>query len=915
MNGFYIAYAEGDQRWAEWIGWQLEAAGHSAHVKSWDLRPGDNQVLKRNTALQEAARLIVVLSPAFFASKDAQTDWTAFWAGTLAGEERRVVPVVVQPLPQPLVGLLGSIEPIDLVGRSETAATETLLAGLQNDRAKPPVAPHFPGLPSHANIQKPSFPGSLPALWNLPARNPNFTGRGSLLAGLRDALHAGQPAAVIQAITGLGGVGKTQVAIEYAYRHTHEYALGWWVRAEEPATLVADYARLAQNLGLRLEDPNNLAAAAEAVRGWLEQQAGWLLIFDNATAPEAVSRYLPRGATGHVIITSRNAIWRDTARPFPVDVWSRGESIAFLQRRTGKVDAAADQLAAALGDLPLALEHAGAYIDQNDIAVATYLDLFRKHQGRLMRGAKPPKDYHATIATTWEISLRAVKKGSPAAIALMHLVAFLAPEDFPLDALRAGVQELPRVLAGAVADSIAFDEAISILRRYSLIERRGDALAVHRLVQAVIRDQLSARAWWKWAWRKWTKVAIRLVNSQFPFESGNVRNWPQFEKLLPHALAVVSHAEQGHVAPKSVSRLLNEVGVYLRWRAEFEEAKRAFSRALAINVAEYGPRHLTVATGLNNLAEVLHDLGDLATARAHFERALAIDEAVYGRRHPAVATDLNNLGSVLQDLGDLTTARAHYERSLAIDEAAYGPHQPTVSTDLNNLASVLRDLGDLATARAHFERALAIHEAAYGPHHPTVATDLNNLASVLQDQGDLATARAHLERALAIDEAVYGPRHPTVATRLNNLALVLKDLGNLATARAYCERALAIDEAVYGPRHPTVATDLNNLAGVLKDLGDLATARAHCERALAIDEAVLGPRHPTVATFLNNLAGVLRALGDLATARAHLERALAIAEAAYGPHHPTVAIFRNNLAGVMKELPAAPDGNDGPEQT
>ncbi|HEY3365155.1 MAG TPA: FxSxx-COOH system tetratricopeptide repeat protein [Symbiobacteriaceae bacterium] len=860
MKDFFISYNKADQRWAEWIGWQLEAAGLSAHVKSWDLRPGDNQVLKRNRALQEADRLIVVLSPAFFASPDAQTDWAAFWAGTLAGEERTVVPVLVQPLPQPLLGLLESIEPIDLVGRSETAATETLLAGLKNDRDKPPVAPHFPGLPSHANIQKPSFPGSLPAIWNLPARNPNFTGRDSLLAGLRDALLSGQPAAVIQAITGLGGVGKTQVASEYAYRHAHEYALGWWVRAEEPATLAADYARLAQNLGLRLEDPNNLSAAAEAVLGWLEQHPGWLLIFDNAGDPEAVSPYIPRGTTGHVIITSRNAIWRDTARPFPVDVWSRDESIAFLQRRTGKVDAAANALADALGDLPLALEHAGAYFDQNNGSIASYLDLFRKHQRRSMRGAKPPKDYHATIATTWEISLQAVKKASPGAIALMHLVAFLAPEDFPLDALRAGVQELPRVLAGAVADSIAFDEAISVLRRYSLIERRGDALAVHRLVQAVIRDQLPAKVW-----RNWAEVALELVNSQFPVESDDVRLWPQCERLLPHAMAVVGHAEQGHMAPESVSWLLNQVGVYLRGRAEFAAARQALSRALAIDEAAYGPHHPTVATDLNNLAGVLKDLGDLATARAHYERALAIDEAAYGTEHTDVAADLNNLAGVLRALGDLATARANYERSLAIDEAICGPHHPTVATLLNNLASVLQDLGDLATARAHFERALAIDEAAYGPHHPTVATDLNNLGIVLKDLGDLAMARAHFERALAIDEAVYGPHHPKVATDLNNLASVLQDQGDLATARAHFEHALAIDEAAYGPHHPRVATRLNNLALVLRDLGDLATARAHLERALAIDEAVFGPHHPRVAKRLSNLASVLKDQGDLAT--------------------------------------------------
>jgi tetratricopeptide (TPR) repeat protein len=378
------------------------------------------------------------------------------------------------------------------------------------------------------------------------------------------------------------------------------------------------------------------------------------------------------------------------ASPLTVQVMERAESVAFLLRRTGQTDeAAAGQLAEALGDLPLPLAQAGAYVSQTGTTFPAYLELFQTRRTELWKRERPPVDYPDTVATTWDLAFRQVQRASPTGADLLNLCAFLAPDDIPQDLLRGGAQHLPEPLAEAVADPLKFDEAVAALLQYSLLERTGEALSVHRMVQAVARDRLADEAR-----QTWVEAAARLVNDAFPFESEDVRTWPVCARLLPHALAAAGHAEALHVAPEATGYLFNQAGLYLWGRAEFAGAKAALERALAIFEEVLGADHPNVTTLVNNLAGVMYALGDLAGARAAFERALAIDEAAFGLDHPEVATDVNNLGLVLQDLGDLVGARAAYERALAIWEEQLGPEQPQVAIGVNNLGDVLRALGD-----------------------------------------------------------------------------------------------------------------------------------------------------------------------------------------------------------------------------
>jgi len=740
--------------------------------------------------------------------------------------------------------------------RVETAKDSPISFGDQSpainaDRIEGGVHITYPSPKEPAVAEKP-----LGKISNIPhPHNPNFTGRVDLLDRLHEALASGERAAFTQtsAITGLGGVGKTQLALQYAYTHLNDYQVIWWVRSEEPATLAADYASLAARLDLHEKSSQDQRVIVEAVRRWLEQNGGWLLVFDNAQSFKDLEDYLLRAGSGHVIITSRNQSWGGIARMLTVDIFTPAESVEFLRRRTGQDDEdAANALAEALWNLPFALEQAGAYIEETGITLSDYLKRFQEEQKEVLKRGKPAS-YPATVATTWEISFSRVQEESEAGADLLRLCAFLAPDNIPKSLLVAGAEHLPEPLSTVVTTELKFDDAVAALKRYSLMTVADDFLSVHRLVQAVARDRLSNEER-----KRWAEAAVRLVNGAFPQGSNDIRTWDVCSVLLPHALAAAEQAEELEVALESTGRLLNQAGLYLKGRAEFSEAKSAHERALEIGEKVYGPDHSNVATMVNNLAGVLLALGDLAGAKKSYERALEIDEKLYGPDHPNMAIRVNNLGFVLQDLGDLDGAKKSYERALEIDEKVYGPNHPNVAIILNNLGRVMHEMSELKGAKVCFERGLEIDEKVLGPDHPNVAIRVNNLGLVLKDMGDLKGAKEHIERALEINEKAYGPDHPNVARDVNNLGGVLENLGELAGAKKSYERALEIDEKVYGPDHPEVATDVNNLGMLLRDLGDLEGARKNLEKALDICQSRLGEDHPLTLKVQNNLNSLRR---------------------------------------------------------
>jgi hypothetical protein len=492
---FFISYTSKDRQWAEWIAWQLKTAGFTFFIQAWDFGAGSDFVEEMNRATLRSHRTIAVLSPDYFKSEFGASEWHAAFAKDPVGRKRILIPIRVREFD--VEGLFKVRVYIDLAGKkNRIAAKDELLrhirAVIDGKPAIPETEPDFPE--SEESIpEEPQFPGSLPAVWNIPfRRNPHFTGRDELIDGIEKALAAGEVAALTQpqAITGLGGVGKTQLAVEYAYRHTGDYDIVWWVRSEEPVTMATDFAALGSELTPPVKMVTDLDRNVEAVKRRLERMGRWVVIFDNAPDAKARPKILPRSSTGHILITSRDQNWRGMAHPLAVTPLVHEDAIKFMLERTGQSNRdAANDLADELGDLPLALEQAGAYIDAGSKTIADYLRLFRSKQKEMIARGEPSIGYEATIATTWEISFQALREKSLAAVDLLNLFAFFAPDAIRGEWIVEGAKHLPETLAAAVSDELAFDDITAAFRRYSLVEVNAEqnTFTIHRLVQTVIR--------------------------------------------------------------------------------------------------------------------------------------------------------------------------------------------------------------------------------------------------------------------------------------------------------------------------------------------------------------------------------------------------------------------------------------------
>jgi hypothetical protein len=488
---FFVSYTSADRSWAEWIAWQLEAEGYQVVVQAWDFTAGNDWVHEMQHATITAERVVAVLSAAYLQSVHGEAEWRAFYAKDPSGERGLLLPVRVDKVEPP--GLLTTRIYVDLVGRDANSARAALLAAVRGVRGKPTQPPEFPGDRRSEVLatEAPRFPGELPPIWNVPFHpNPFFVGRELLIAELQTRLHAPDVATRRVALTGLGGVGKTSVAVEYVYRRHADYELVWWVNGEQPASLLAELAALAGQLGLATGVSQEAQVAA--LRGWLERHQRWLVVLDNVDDPQQVVELLPRSATGQVLITSRTGVgWEPLASVLPVEVLAPPDAARLLLTRaeeTGPAaEAAATTLVATLGGLPLALEQAGAYVvATGTITLAGYAELFGDRALELLRRGQP-LGYQHTVATTWSLALQALQNSEPAAVALLTLAAFLDPDDLPQPLLAAHPDQLPQPLTATTGDPLALADAIAALRRFSLVSITGDGLRTHRLVQAVVR--------------------------------------------------------------------------------------------------------------------------------------------------------------------------------------------------------------------------------------------------------------------------------------------------------------------------------------------------------------------------------------------------------------------------------------------
>uniref|UniRef100_UPI001EF61417 FxSxx-COOH system tetratricopeptide repeat protein n=1 Tax=Frankia sp. Cj3 TaxID=2880976 RepID=UPI001EF61417 len=770
---YFVSYTRADRRWAEWIAWQLEDAGFTVLLQAWDMVAGSNWTAVMERGVREADRVVAVLSPDYLASVYGTVEWQAAWASDPDGARRRLVPVRVRECTPE--GLFGLLVWIDLVNLAEPAACRRLFEDLEATRAgraKPGEKARFPGVIGSGSggevstPRGPRFPGSPAPVWNVEPRNPNFTGRDDLLARMRASL-TGQGTTVVQALYGLGGVGKTQLAVEYAYRYAGDYDLVWWIPAEEPALINDHLARLAGPLGI--EGSVDAPDTADAVLAELANRRDWLLIFDNAEQPDDLAPYRLSGS-GHVIVTSRHPGWGAFGRRVEVDVLERAESCVLLRRRIPALDdPTADTLAAELGDLPLALEQATSYMEHTAIPPGDYVRLFRlRAEDMLARGQLT--GYRRTLAAVWSLSISEAARIEPAAPALLNVCAYLAPDPIPVTVFTADPQCLPPLLRDAVSDEIRLAETIGALVRFSLLRRLPDGLYLHRLVQAATRRSIPSEQR-----QQWSDAAAGLIRAAAPTDIDDAPDtWPVWQTLLPHVLTIVNHPTTDAPTPPTTGWLMHHAAVYLRIRAEYRIGHDLLRRAV-----DYREQHDPdgLPDTLRKLGSVLRDLGRPIQAEPVYRRALVLSESTLGVAHSETARCLIDLGRLLAELGHADQARPLHERALAIAENVFGPNHPEAASALDALGDALDDLGYPDDARQAIERALAIRIDHYGHDHPKIAESLVFLGDALRNCGRPREALHVLQRALGIREQQLGANHPQSANSMISIGNCLRDLG------------------------------------------------------------------------------------------------------------------------------------------
>jgi hypothetical protein len=598
------------------------------------------------------------------------------------------------------------------------------------------------------------------------APRPEFlAGREDLLAELDARLTAGdggRPQVV--ALSGLGGTGKTSLAVEYAHRHLDEVGLVWQFPAEDTEVLLAEFGRLAAQLGARevadARDP--VASVHSALAAY---PAGWLLIFDNAPGPGPVRAFVPPVGNGQVLITSQSAVWPRT-QAVEVPVLDTEVAAEFLVTRTGDTDQrAARDLVGELGGLPLALEQAAAYTQATATTLAEYLALFQDRRADLLaRGDTPGHPAH--VAATLGLALSRLQGEAPAAAGLLRLLAFYAPEAIPLRLLlqpRPGLAEqlapeVAGVLVPLLEDELAAGDAVAALRRYSLVRRAGDgAVSVHRLVQGVTADQMPDEL--RVAWRQ---AAAVLAEAAIPADTDQPATWPVCAVLLPHARVVLGLTSGG--MHRIANYLVHSGSNPAAWDL-FQLIADAYSQA-------YGPEHRKTLSARDTLAFFTGSAGDAAGARDQHAALLPIRERVQGPEDPGTLWTRGNLAYWTGEAGDAAGARDQYAGLLVIEERVLGPEHRFTLRDRNGLARFTGQAGDAAGARDQYAALLAIEEQerVRGPEHPDTLRDRGNLAWWTGEAGDAAGARDQYAALLPIEERVLGLGHPDTQTTRRNLA-------------------------------------------------------------------------------------------------------------------------------------------------
>ncbi|MFI9297546.1 tetratricopeptide repeat protein [Streptomyces gardneri] len=739
--------------------------------------------------------------------------------------------------------------------------------------------------------------GAPAGLDTLAIRPGLFVGRTRELERL-DAALAAPGGAVVQAVAGLGGIGKSTLAAHWAATRAHGHTPVRWITADSPAGVQEGLADLATALQPALSGTLPIETLADWAMQWLASHTGWLLILDNVNDPADITPLLARAGTqGRFLITSRLATpWHGIPTVVRLDVLDETEAIDLLTRTITAagprdLDGAAE-LCAELGHLPLAVEQAAAYLTQSPLTTPrAYLTMLNQYPAAMYRqGAIGVTSPERTIARIWHITLDQITDREPLAADLLRILAWYAPD------------HIPATILDGLADPPALQAALGLLMAYSMItpDPTSGTLAVHRLVQALARTpdandphhtpQLVNVA---------RNHATTQLNNALPTAWDAPATWPTWRTLLPHIDALAAHAAPD-TDTETTASLLHGTGLFLNNQGQLTRATSHLQRALALLVRVLGGDHPDTLTTRNNLAGAYESAGNLARAIPLYEQTLTTSERVLGEDHPDTLTSRNNLAGAYAATGDLARALPMHEQTLTDRARVLGEDHPDTLNSRNNLASAYQSAGNLARAIPLYEQTLTTSERVLGEDHPYTLNSRNNLASAYKSAGDLVRAIPLYEQTLTTSERVLGEDHPDTLRSRNNLASAYESAGDLERALPMYEQTLTGRARVLGEDHPDTLNSRNNLAGAYESAGDLARALPMHEDTLTDRARVLGEDHPDTLTSRNNLAGAYQSAGDLVRAIPLYEQNLTDSVRVLGENHPDTLRSRNNLASAYQ---------------
>ncbi|MBW4501984.1 MAG: tetratricopeptide repeat protein [Scytonema hyalinum WJT4-NPBG1] len=739
-------------------------------------------------------------------------------------------------------------------------------------------------------------------LFNIPyPRNPFFTGRETVLQEMRNALLAGKSAA----LSGLGGIGKTQSAIEYAYRYRHEYQPILWVRAAEQPELVSGFVQLAKLLNLPVSQEKDESLIIAAVKQWLATHNGWLLILDNADEIPMLREFLPGAHQGHVLLTTRaqaTGIYQriEIKKMQPEDgallLLRRAKLIAEqagLDAVTEEERDLAEIISREMDGLPLALDQAGAFIEETPSSLAEYLQLYREEGARLLAERGELAIDHESVSITFSLAFKKVLERNPTAADLIRVCAFLAADGIPEEIFTKSAAQLGENLNRLADKPLDFVKVIAEAGRFSLIYRNTNnkTFDIHRLVQEVLKAEMDEDSC-----RLWAERIVCAIAQVFP--EAEYANWRVCEQLLSHAIAAIHWIKQYQFELKTAALLLARTGYYLEKRGRYSEAEPLYQKSLELNQRLLGEEHLSVAESYNNLALLYYSQGRYTEAEPLCQKVLSLKQRLLGEEHPSVATSYNNLALLYKSQGRYSEAEPLLQKALELNQRLLGEERPDVATSYNDLAGLYQSQGRYSEAELLYQKALELNQRLLGEEHPWVATIYNNLAGLYNSQGRYTEAEPLYQKALSLRQRLLGEEHPDVATSFNGLALLYQSQRRYSEAELLYQKALELNQRLLGEEHPWVATIYNNLATLYDSQGRYDQAEPLLQKALSVRQRLLGEEHPDVAQSYNNLAYLYYSQGRYDQAEPLLQKALELNQRLLGEEHPSVATSYNNLAGL-----------------